>query len=344
MRLTAIVMLILAVAMGATSVYLARDWLERQSKVASAVEDSMEITKIVVAKRPLNFGDVLTAEYLTETDWPAAMVPPESFGSIEELVGADGTNDRRVVLRAIQINEPVLASKLSGAGGKATLSTILETDMRAVTIRVNDVNGVAGFVLPGDRVDILLTRDEGKGGRSKNPITDILLQNVKVLGIDQKANDNEDKPKVARAVTFEVEPFDAQKLALAVTVGSLSLALRSQTNVDTEYARTVRVSDLNSRIPVKVETKPVSLEATKGPAAPVKKPRRTVYVQPANPFANVTVVRGVDSSTSKVLKDKEKALRKASQTATANSSIPAAKAPATGETTPKGPKIIVPEG
>lgn len=341
MRLTAIVMLVLAVAMGAMSVYLARDWLERQSQTAGATEPSMELTKIVVAKRPMNFGDVITAEYLTETDWPAAMVPPESFGSIEELVGVAGAEDRRVVLRAIQVNEPVLANKLSGAGGKATLSNILETDMRAVTIRVNDINGVAGFVLPGDRVDVLLTRQEN--GKA-DPITDILLQNVKVLGIDQKANDNEDKPKVARAVTFEVEPFDAQKLALAVTVGSLSLALRSETNADTEYARTVRVSDLNSRIPVKVEAKPVSLEATKGPAAPVKKPKRTVYVTPANPFANVTVVRGVDSSTSKVLKDKEKALRKAAQTTTANSSIPAAKAPPTGETSPKGPKIIVPEG
>jgi pilus assembly protein CpaB len=331
-------MRVLAVAMGAMSVYLARDWLERQGQTASANQPSMELTKIVVAKLPMNFGDTVTSEYLAEVDWPAATVPPEAFTSIEELTGTD---ERRVVLRAIQVNEPVLASKLSGAGGKATLSTILETDMRAVTIRVNDVNGVAGFVLPGDKVDVLLTRDESgnRSTRGGNPITDILLHNVKVLGIDQKANDDEDKPKVARAVTLEVEPYDAQKLALASTVGSLSLALRNQADAEAEYTRTVRISDLKARIPVKETIEPASVEKDEAPVAvAAPKKRKTVYVAPPNPFAKVTVVRGVDSSTQSVLKDKA-----------GNPIIPKKKAatalPPAGtqeEPAQKGPKILVP--
>ena len=341
MRLTAVFMLVLAVALGAMSVYLARDWLQRQSQTASATQPSMELTKIVVARLPMNFGDTVTSEYLTEVDWPATMVPPESFGSIEELTGAE---EQRVVLRAIQVNEPVLASKLSGAGGKATLSNILESDMRAVTIRVNDVNGVAGFVLPGDKVDVLLTRDEdgSRGGRGGNPITDILLQNVKVLGIDQKANDDEDKPKVARAVTLEVEPFDAQKLALASTVGSLSLALRNQADAEAEFTRTVRISDLKARVPVKEVVEPASLDKEEPAAAPAPTTKkRTVYVSPPNPFANVTVVRGVDSSTQSVLKDK--AGNPIVPTAKAGAALPAAKPPATEEPQEqKGPKILVP--
>jgi len=342
MRLTAIVMLVLAVAMGAMSVYLARDWLQRQGQFGdAAAKPSIELTTVVVAKLPMNFGDAVTSEYLREVEWPAATVPENSFRTVEELTKP---GEERVVLRSIQINEPVLVSKLSGAGGKATLSTILDKDMRAVTIRVNDENGVAGFVLPGDRVDVLLTREENQAARVKNPITDILLQNVKVLGIDQKANDNEDQPKVVRAVTLEVEPFDAQKLALAVTVGSLALALRHEANADSDYTRTVRVSDLKARILVD-DTKAEKVAATTSEAAPAKKKKRKRYVAPVNRFSNVTVVRGVDSSTSKVLKDKEKA----AQAAKASASKTATSKTATTDDlevidVDDGPKIIVPQG
>jgi pilus assembly protein CpaB len=336
-------MLVLAVAMGATSVYLARDWLQRQGQSSdAAAKPSIELTTVVVAKLPMNFGDSVTSEYLREVEWPAATVPENSFRTVEELIKP---GEERVVLRSIQINEPVLLSKLSGAGGKATLSTILDKDMRAITIRVNDVNGVAGFVLPGDRVDVLLTREENRASRTKNPITDILLQNVKVLGIDQKANDNEDQPKVVRAVTLEVEPFDAQKLALAVTVGSLALALRHEANADADYTRTVRVSDLKARILVD-DTKAEKVATTAGEgAAPAKKKKKKRYVTPVSPFSNVTVVRGVDTSTSKVLKDKDKA----AQAAKASASKTATSKPAITDDLEvididDGPKIIVPQG
>ena len=124
--------------------------------------------------------------------------------------------------RPIETNEPVLKSKVSGFGGRAILSSMIAPDMRAMTIRINDVSGVAGFVLPGDHVDIILIRDFGG-----SPVTDILLQNIKVLGIDQDANQNRQQPGVVRAVTFEVTPTQSQKLVLAQTGWSAVLGAAS---------------------------------------------------------------------------------------------------------------------
>jgi pilus assembly protein CpaB len=137
--------------------------------------------KVVVAKTALNFGDRLDAAKLQVVEYPSASVPEGSFNSIEQLAGP---NDDRVVLRSIDPHEPVLVSKISGAGGRAILSTIIDKDMRAVTISVNDVKGVAGFVQPGDRVDVLLTRNIN--GNANDERNDILLQNIKVLGVDQR--------------------------------------------------------------------------------------------------------------------------------------------------------------
>ena len=105
------------------------------------------------------------------------------------------------MLTAIEANEPILASKITGAGQRATLSAVLQDGMKAVTIRVNDVEGVAGFVLPGDRVDVVLTRQQDKLVAA----ADVVLQNVRVLAVDQVADERAEKPSIAKAVTLEVE-------------------------------------------------------------------------------------------------------------------------------------------
>jgi pilus assembly protein CpaB len=143
------------------------------------------------------------------------------------------------VLSAIETNEPVLAAKVTGPGQRATLSAMIADGMRAVTIRVNDVDGVAGFVLPGDRVDVALTRQADKANTN-----DVVLQGVKVLAIDQTADDRTDKPAIARAVTLEVNAADAQKLALSSTVGTLSLMLRRAGEAKAADTRRVTLSDL----------------------------------------------------------------------------------------------------
>ena len=147
-----------------------------------------------------------------------------------------------MVLTPIEINEPVLASKVTGAGQRATLSSTLREGLKAFTIRVNDVDGVAGFVLPGDRVDVALTRQVDKTFAT----TDVVLQNARVLAVDQIADERTDKPAVAKAVTLEVDVIGAQKLSLSATIGSLSLMLRKAGQANSEYTRRVTLSDLET--------------------------------------------------------------------------------------------------
>ena len=221
MRFSTIVMIGFAVLFGLLAVFIAQSWLNSQAEMRmrslEANRKPIETQTIVVASRPLRFGAELGSSSLREIAWPESAVPAGAFAKISDLLASG----RRVVLTAIEANEPVLSSKITGPGQRATLSAVIADGMRAVTIRVNDVDGVAGFVLPGDRVDVALTRQADKINTN-----DVVIQNVKVLAIDQVADERTDKPSIARAVTLEVNSTDAQKVALAATVGSLSLMLR----------------------------------------------------------------------------------------------------------------------
>ena len=160
MRTSTIVMSAFAVLFGLLAVFLAQTWLNNQAeqrmKRLEAQKKSAPHT-IVVASRPLRFGDVLGALALREVPWPENALPAGVFAKIGEL-----TSGKRVVLMPIDENEAILASKITGPGQRATLSAMLHDGMKAVTIRVNDVEGVAGFVLPGDHVDVVLTRQRDK--------------------------------------------------------------------------------------------------------------------------------------------------------------------------------------
>ena len=173
------------------------------------------------------------------------------------MLSEDG---ERYVLSAIEPNEPIYKWKVTGPGARATLSAVVDEGMRAVAIRINDVLGVAGFVLPGDRVDIMLTRQSTREGT----VTDILLQNVKILAINQLADDRTNKPQQGRTATVEVDSIDAQKLALAGRVGTLSLALRSAGSVDAAQPRRVTLQDLDPASELYAEGE----EGEGGPVAP----------------------------------------------------------------------------
>lgn len=231
MRQRAILMLGLAAVLGIVAVFLIRGFIVRHAPAVQATGS------VVVAKVPLNFGDPLSPQNLVVVPWPPESVPAGAFGSIAQMLP---TGTTRVALQTMVKGEPVLLSKISGPGGRATLSAVIDKDKRAMTIRVNDVLGVAGFVLPGDHVDIMLTRNLDRN----NPTTEILLQNMRVLGIDQDANQQKDKPSVAHAVTLEVTPEQAEKLTLAPTVGTLSLALRNTANADETATSPVGLPDL----------------------------------------------------------------------------------------------------
>jgi pilus assembly protein CpaB len=186
----------------------------------------------------LRFGNELTVSHLREMPWPETELPTGSFAKVSEFLSAG----KRVVLTPIEINEPILASKVTGPGQRATLSSMLRDGLKAFTVRVNDVDGVAGFVLPGDRVDVTLTRQIDK----KFAMTDVVLQNARVLAVDQIADERTDKPSVAKAVTLEVDVIGAQKLSLSATIGTLSLMLRKAGDASSEYTRRVSLRDLES--------------------------------------------------------------------------------------------------
>src|SRR6185295_12414057 len=202
-----------------------------QSAIPSASGTNIELGNVVVAVADLPFGTHLSRDQLSVVAWPTASMPAEAFHSVEEVfAGSQGFD--RIILKPIDKGEPLLKSRVSGFGAKATLSREVPAGMRAVSIRVDDVSGVAGFILPGDRVDVMLTRRLEGAAPEATLVTDIILQNVQVLGIDQLSDQDRENPVVARTATVAVTPEDAQKLALAQQAGTLGLALRNTATVD----------------------------------------------------------------------------------------------------------------
>lgn len=280
MSLRAVMTLGIAAILGLASVWLARSWL--QAQVAQQGTPTEQTRQVVVAASGLEFGSHLAREHLRVVTWPVASTPAGSFASVDDLVGP---GQERIVLGRIEANEPILAGKVTAPGGRATLSTVLPKDKRAITIRVNDVLGVAGFVLPGDRVDVLLTRTQSSDPPGGESVTNILLQNVRVLGIDQEASERKDKPTVAKAVTLEVSPDEAQMLTLGGQVGSLSLALRNGSDQTAVQSRPVTLADLA----------PGAAKVEAAPAKSTRKPRPAV-----DSGASVRIIRGIDAETYQV--------------------------------------------
>jgi pilus assembly protein CpaB len=152
-------------------------------------------------------------------------VPPGAFVDVAAL-------DGRVVKTSIARGEPLIEAKLAPAGTKGGLSAVVAEGKRAMTVRVNDVVGVAGFALPGNYVDIMVNtqNERARGGDKDNAISKIVLERILVLAVAQEADRDSTKPKVVNAVTLEVTPAQAEGLDLARSVGTLSLVLRNQSD------------------------------------------------------------------------------------------------------------------
>jgi len=241
MRKGNLILLVVAIAMGGLAAYLAREWI-----AAHAVSPSVQSGTVVVAAVPLSFGATLNRENVTEIPWASGNRPEGAYATRDELF-KDG---RRVALGPLQRNELILKTKITGPGQRASLSALLDEGKRAVTVRVDDVRGVAGFVLPGDRVDVVLIRSVSGPSSSKENISDVLLQHVKVLAVDQLANEQQEKPTVVRAVTLEVETDQAQKILLATDVGKLALILRQAGEGNAAETKRVTERDLARAEPV----------------------------------------------------------------------------------------------
>ncbi|MCK3778961.1 Flp pilus assembly protein CpaB [Ensifer sesbaniae] len=244
MRFSTIISLAIAVVLAIAAVFATRTYLagERARLAGNGGVKQSEKT-LVVAAKAMRFGDRVRSENLKTIPWPSDERPEGSFDAILAVLG--DKEEPRYAMEAIDPGEPVLSSKITGAGERATLSAALDEGMKAVSIRVNDVLGVAGFVRPSDRVDVLLTRviRNAKGGNEQTSV-DILLQGVKVLAVDQTADERKDEPSVVKTVTFEVTTDEAQRLTLGANIGTLSLALRNIASASVEQTRPVTVADL----------------------------------------------------------------------------------------------------
>jgi pilus assembly protein CpaB len=275
---TNFLILLLALLMGGIAAFLARDWLA--SHAGSSVAEAPSGT-VVVATTSLGFGAPLTPDNVTEAAWPANMIPEGAFASVQDLL-KDG---RRVVLSPLTRNEPVLRAKVTEPGQRGSLSTLIEEGKRAVTVSVDDVRGVAGFIFPGDFVDVVLTRTAS--GDAPN-FSEVILQHVKVLAIDQLAGNQQEKPTVAKAVTVEVTSEQSLKILLATNIGRLSLVLRQTAEGQSGPARRVTEHDL-------FLSEPPQPAATPAAAAVVVAP----------PTRTVTIVRGTKPDEYAVLVDKK---------------------------------------
>ena len=238
-----LVVLAVAVISGLVAVMLAAKWLNRQS--ASGV------AHIAVAATDISLGQRIAPEMVKIVDWPTGSVPKGAIDEPNKLQG-------RVVRAALQRGEPILEAKLAPVGTQGGLSAVIGEGRRAITVRVNDVIGVAGFALPGNYVDIIVNtqRDGERSNNKDQAISKIVLEHILVLAVAQEASRDETKPRVVNAVTLEVTPEEAEKIDLARSVGNLSLVLRNQVDpTDTTTAGATKATLLDLKELAKAEEK-----------------------------------------------------------------------------------------
>jgi len=269
----ALLMMALAVVFGLAAVALASRWLLRQTPGSS--------NKIVVAAADVNLGQRLTPEMLKALDWPAESLPRGALRDPAKLVG-------RVLKTSVLRDEPLSEAKLAPAGTLGGLSALIAEGKRAITVRVNDVVGVAGFALPGNFVDIIVNTQSAGVGRD-NAISKIVLERILVLAVAQEVGRDETKPRVVSAVTLEVTPAQAENLDLARSVGTLSLVLRNQVDPKpgvTDGATKLTMLGVRDVPAAAAVAPPAAMEA----AAPAK-PR--AQLASAAPRACIGVIAGV---------------------------------------------------
>lgn len=282
----AIAMLGISLVIGLVAVIMASRWITSQASLATV--------KVVVAARDIDLGTPLNPEMMKVVDWPSATGLTGVHRDPKEL-------DTRVVNTMLMRGEPILDSKLAPLGSKGGLSSVIGNGKRAITVKVNEVSGVAGFSLPGNYVDLMVNTHDEKD----KPVSKIVLERILVLAVAQEASRDETKPKVVSAVTLEVTPEQAEKVDLARSIGSLSLALRNQmdeTPIDTDGARK---KDLLEVAEAPQEVKPAMAEQPKQVARPptkkaVKPVRKAQPVAPSAPAMpekdHVEVIKGMQKS------------------------------------------------
>ena len=248
----------LALILGIVAAYLAQRWAEQRFSDMEK-KASGENTIVVVAAREIEFGKRIESDHLTVVRWPASAVPAGAFHDVNEIVG-------KLSKYNILPGEPVLALRIADPHSGDLLASMIGPNKRAVAVRVDDVVGVAGFLLPGSHVDVVASRRIDEAHYD----TRTILNNLKVLAVDQTASSSgQDKPVVVRAVTLETDPQQAELLVKATREGSVQLALRNP----------------QDQVVSQAQQEPLKPDASKPVAAPTMSHSK-------NPANHLTVIRG----------------------------------------------------
>jgi pilus assembly protein CpaB len=247
-----------SVLMGLGAAWTASSWV-RQQLMGDAGADEPD-NLIVVANLDIAYGERVEKRHLKRVPLPEGVTPAGAFTDPDEVVG-------QVATQGILVGEIILARRLAEHLEGSTLAALVGQNMRAISVRVNDVVGVAGFLLPGNRVDILATRKDS----NRRVITETILQNIKVLAVDQTARTENNDPVIVRSVTLEMTPAQAEILVKARGEGTVQLTLRNPLQVETVVK------------------------------APPPAPKKVVKARPKPrpTTANITVIRGTHVTTTK---------------------------------------------
>jgi len=251
----------LSLIMGLGAAWTASSWVRQQLMGDSGGDEPDNM--IVVANLDIAYGERLEGRHLKRVPLPPEVTPAGAFTDEADVIG-------QVAKQKILIGEIIRAQRLAKHMEGSTLAALVAPDMRAISVRVDDVVGVAGFLLPGNRVDVLATRK----GTNRRAITETILQNIKVLAVDQTSRTENNDPVIVRSVTLEMKPAQAEILVKARGEGTVQLTLRNP-----------------------LQPKPV----VKAPVAPKKvakaRPRRRATT------VNIIVIRGTNVTTTKAKAD-----------------------------------------
>ena len=256
----------ISLVMGLGAAWMADSWLS--ARLNASPDDHLR--SVVVATVEIPFGQMVEAQQVTTVRMPMDTIPDDAFDSSDKAVGKIATFD-------ILKGDIVRGARLSEHLGGSTLASLIAPDKRAISVRVDDVVGVGGFLLPGNRVDVLATkRTDGSGN---NAVSRTILENLRVLAVDQTAGTDKTQPVVVRAVTLEMSASEAEALVTAQTEGKLQLALRNPLNLEKKVAAVAPV------VP------PMAVAV-----AAVAAPKRVVQRSSGEGGGAITVIRGTEAS------------------------------------------------
>jgi len=276
MRVVTIVSLAASAVLGVGALVVAKVMLPNVAEAKGQLLAQTQGEPLVVATRAIKYGEKLQPTMLTVIKAPKDVIPEGAFTTVAAVLAAD-RGGAPVALTPMAAREPLLPTKISGPGSRPIVSADITEGMRAYTLKVDDASGVGGHALPGDHVDVVLLRDLTPTGSERNYISYVVVQNARVLGVDLNADPTSDKPAKPNTTTVEVSVEDSQKLSVAATLGTLSLALRRNGNAEIAKAPPLRTADF--------------LAGGPRPASPARVSTRR-YSGPPQPFSAIIIIEG----------------------------------------------------